>query len=125
MSRLFDTSGADALYDRWQEPGGYHEEDGCDRCHRIHVERREYSAGAALGCEACAEFIADQIFLGEWCRRHGPADIDYNAGGAPFCHACRNDVRRMERREWIFNAIVGVVFAAFCVALSLWKGFGR
>lgn len=35
--RLFQTKGADAAYDRWQEPPNIHEEDGClEICHRSH-----------------------------------------------------------------------------------------
>jgi hypothetical protein len=56
--RLFDAPGADAGYDRWQEPPDAHEEDGCaEICHAAHVADRRRADGCVLcdddWCDAC------------------------------------------------------------------------
>lgn len=49
--RLFDTNGADARYSQWQEPPAQHEEDGCYRCHQIHLSECQPDKD----CEYCQE----------------------------------------------------------------------
>lgn len=44
--RLFQTSGADSAYERWQNPPDVHEEDGCETCHAWHHEQSEVVANA-------------------------------------------------------------------------------
>ena len=48
---LFQNKGADDAYSKWQEPPSRHEEDGCELCHRGHLEKKN----ELEDCEFCRE----------------------------------------------------------------------
>jgi len=77
--QLFETRGADAAYDRWQEPPDIHEEDGCERCHELH---REFGV-LVEDCSFCQETVCPD------CKGAGWFDGDKpDPEGPTVCSRC-------------------------------------
>lgn len=81
--RLFDTPGADAAYDRWQNPPDVREhtdygcsnclnpdedghcDPGCDNCHEFDIEM-----ALSKECSLCVTLFENQVAEGERCLKH-------------------------------------------------------
>lgn len=96
MSRLFDTPGADAAYDRWltttPADRAHLPECNCERCHDQHLEDGIVISNAVCspqdyGC--CVEKFADMVEAGEVCKTHPEAYFEKATKGRPaHCEGC-------------------------------------
>jgi len=82
--QLFDTKGADEAYSRWQEPKNVHEEDGCERCHAIHVEEWIFQEG----CKRCDEIKCLACNGASWVYDPDPENLTHEME-CPQCDSGR------------------------------------
>lgn len=95
--RLFQTPGADAAYDRWQNPpeSKCRLECNCEQCHDRHVREHKFIDNALdtpSDYQCCVNELNDRIYEGKLCGKHPRAYFESNSGktGKPvvYCEGC-------------------------------------
>lgn len=90
--RLFQTNGGDAAYDRWQDARDLHDEDGCPKCHKVHVLGHEVVLNALDYPDiypCCVDEFEDMKEAGKVCAIHPKAYFEPAKNErAAYCEEC-------------------------------------